>query len=220
MTRPVDISVVLADFQFLTRKSIASLIKETPGFQLMEQIDNPKGLIEKLNALKPRLLVLDIFQNDPDFFNQVLEVSRQPDMHLLVITNSQNHDMIQSLLKAGIKGMVTKNCSEGEIINALKAVSIGHRFYCNSILNALLESDQKPAEDCEPTTLSQRELQVLQLIANGNTTEKIAAKLHISIHTVNSHRKNILRKLNISSPIHLVAYAVESGLVTIDYNKK
>lgn len=219
MTKSTDISVALADFQFLTRKAISSLIEETPGFQLVGQIDNPIALGEMLRQLKPKLLVLDIFQGDPDFLDQILEVSRQPDLHLLIITNSQLHDTIKALLKAGVKGIVTKNCSESEIINALKAVSIGHRFYCNSILNMVIEPEQSN-EDREPTSLSPRELQVLKLIASGNTTEKIAKKLHISIHTVNAHRKNILRKLNISSPIHLVAYAVESGLVTIDYKKK
>jgi DNA-binding NarL/FixJ family response regulator len=220
VSKSYDISVVLADFQFLTRKSIASLIEETPGFHLAGQIDKPEVLNEKLHQLKPKLLVLDIFQDDPGFLDDVIQISRHPDMHLLIITNSQHHDTIQALLKAGIKGIVTKNCSETEIINALKAVAIGHRFYCNSILNIVMASDAQAAEDCEPTSLSPRELQVLKLIAHGNTTDKIAKKLHISIHTVNSHRKNILRKLNISSPIHLVAYAVETGLVTIDYNKK
>ena len=213
------ISVVLADFQFLTRKAIASLIQETSGFRLVAQIDNPKDLAQRVKSLKPDMLVLDVFENDPGWVSEVIAINQLPDMKVLFITNSQHQNTIQTLLNSDIKGMVTKNCSETEIINALKAVSVGHRFYCNSILNQLMEPGQQLTADCGPTSLSPRELQVLKLIANGNTTEKIAHKLHISIHTVNAHRKNILKKLNISSPIHLVAYAVETGLVTIDYNK-
>lgn len=213
-------SVVLADFQFLTRKAIASLIEETPGFYLASQIDKPESLTENINDLKPDLLVLDVIEKDPKYLEEIITLQKKGSMQLLVITNSQNRITIQTLIKSGIKGMVTKNCSETEIIDALKAVSIGQRFYCNTILNSVLETDQQENENCEPTSLSPRELEVLELIANGNTTEKIAKKLHISVHTVNAHRKNILRKLNITSPIHLVAYAVESGLVSVNYNKR
>lgn len=221
MTKATDISVLLADFQFLTRKAIASVVEQTAGFHLVGEIDKPLGLEGKLKELKPQLLVLDIFQEDPDFLEQILTISRQPNMQLLIITNSQQPDIIHALLKAGIKGIVTKNCSETEIVNALKSIAVGHRFYCNNILNLVMGDEQKPATtDCEPTTLSPRELEVLELIAHGDTTGEIANKLHISIHTVNSHRKNILRKLDIKSPVHLVAYAVETGLVTIDYHGK
>lgn len=220
MTKPTDIPILLADFQFLTRKAIKALIDETPGFQLKAQVDHPKDLARIIETAKPELLVLDILENDPAYLDEIAAINRQAFIPILIITNTQNHDIIQSLLKAGIKGIVTKNCSEVEIVNALKAVSIGHRFYCNSILNQVMEIDLTPEESCESASLTSRELQILKLIATGNTSQKIANKLHISIHTVNSHRKNLLKKLNISSPIHLVAYAVETGLVSIDYNKR
>jgi DNA-binding NarL/FixJ family response regulator len=213
------INVLLADFQFLTRKAIAHLIEEARGFHLVGQIKEPNYLRQTLISIKPDMLVLDVVENDPSWINEIIAINQLPDLEVLIITNSQHQHTIQALLKSDIRGIVTKNCSEEEIINALKAVSIGHRFYCNSILNLLMQADQQLADDCEPTSLSPRELQVLKLIANGYTTEKIAHKLHISIHTVNSHRKNILKKLNISSPIHLVAYAVRSGLVKLDIHK-
>lgn len=220
MSELSEITVVLVDFQFLTRKAIASLIEETPGYCLVSQIKKPENLTTKINSIKPDLVVLDVYEKNSGYLEEVINLQNKGNIKLLVITNSQNPKTIQALLKSGIKGMVTKNCSEIEIINALKAVSIGQRFYCNTILNSVLESNQQEVENCEPTTLSPRELQVLKLIANGNITAKIAEKLHISIHTVSAHRKNILRKLNITSPIHLVAYAVESGLVSVDHKKR
>lgn len=220
MSELSEITVVLVDFQFLTRKAIASLIEETPGYCLVSQIKKPENLTTKINSIKPDLVVLDVYEKNSGYLEEVINLQNKGNIKLLVITNSQNPKTIQALLKSGIKGMVTKNCNEIEIINALKAVSIGQRFYCNTILNSVLESNQQEVVNCEPTTLSPRELQVLKLIANGNITAKIAEKLHISIHTVNAHRKNILRKLNITSPIHLVAYAVESGLVSVDHKKR
>lgn len=212
------ISVVLADFQFLTRKAIKSLIEDIPGFQVVAQINQPENLMTSLKTVNPQLLVVDIFEKDPSYIDRIIEIKNRDTIEMLVITNSQNQQYIQKLLQAGIRGIVTKNCSEEEITTALKSVSKGQRFYCNNILNQIVEKDTE--EDCKPTTLTTRELEVLKLIALGYKTSKIAQNLNISIHTVNSHRKNILRKLNISSPIHLVAYALDFGLVNIEYKKK
>ncbi len=218
--RTSSAAVLLADFQFLTSMAMKDLIDRLPGFQIVGQFTSRKELLQGIAAVEYDLLVLDIFGEDTESLDQITKISQQSGRHMLIITNTQDRATVQALLKAGIKGIVTKSCSEEEITNALKAVSVGHRFYCNSILNLVMESGQLPQEASEPSMLSARELQVLKLIAQGNTTRKVADSLNISIHTVNSHRKNILRKLHISSPIHLIAYAVENGLVTIDYDKK
>jgi len=91
-------------------------------------------------------------------------------------------------------------------------VAQGNRFFCNNILDLVVENPDNE-EDCEPTNLSPREYEVLEWITKGKTTAQIAEELHLSVHTINSHRKNILRKLNMRSPAELIVYAIESGLV-------
>ncbi len=218
MVNRQDISILLADFQFLTRKAISSLIEETPGFKIVKIVESPENVLLELKSVRPNLLILEI-SNNPIQLEEIVGFQGQTNMEILIITNNQNHRTIQLLLEAGIKSILTKSCSKEEIINALKAISIGQRFYCNSILNIAMQSQNKLKKSNTPASLTPRELQILQFIVDGNTTEKIADKLHISVHTVNAHRKNILRKLNITSPMHLVAYAVESGLVSVNYNK-
>lgn len=214
---PAEISVVLAAAQFLTRKALKSLIEELPGFRLAAQTDAPEELQGKIAGLKADLLVVELFEEAPAFMGQLEKMKQQTAMQVLIISNSAGLSTIQHLIKAGIKGIVDKSCSEREIVNALRAVSIGNRFYCNSTLNLLIEKELKQEEEAELSALSARELQVLKLIAKGCTSQKIAESLHISVHTVNSHRKNILKKLHISSPIHLLAFVVEKGLVSLDY---
>jgi len=211
------IQVGLADFQFLTRRALAELISEVPGFRLVKETDNPAQLKSLSYSDGRFVLLVDFIESDPDMINLLSNLNEPPNVELLVITNSTNTILVNRLLKLGIKGMVTKNCSEDEIRTALRSVSIGNRFYCNNILNMVMEpgdSNQK-----EPPKLTRREHEVLSLIAQGMSTQTIADELHISIHTVNSHRKNITKKLNINSPLHLVAYAAETGLVSIDYCK-
>lgn len=219
MKKPADISVVIADSQFLTRKALKALIEELPGFYLVAQLDTPDELCPKKAFSEADLLILELSEEATAFIGQLEKTERPAGKQLLILSNTADPDTIQRLSKMGIRGIVHKSCSEREIVGALKAVSAGKRFYCTCILDLLMESEPKPEAGPELSALSARELQVLKLIAKGCTTRIVAEKLHISVHTVNSHRKNILKKLNISSPIHLLAFAVEKGLVRIDKAK-
>lgn len=219
MKKPADISVILADSQFLTRKALKSLLEELPGFRLLAQLDTPDELCEKMATTEADLLILALWEEATAFIEQLEKIERPAGRQILILSNTTDPATIQRLTRMGIRGIIHKNCSEREIVSALRAVSIGKRFYCNSMLDLLMESEPKQKAGPELSALSARELQVLKLIAKGCTTRLVAEKLHISVHTVNSHRKNILKKLHISSPIHLLAFAVEKGLVRIDKTK-
>lgn len=207
-------SVLLADFQFLTRQGIASLIDAIPDFEIVHQISEPNELEEAIERIQPVITVLDISDKDNDLLSTLEKIKQKSEVRFLIISNSQNKQSIQRLLGMGIKGIVTKNCSKEEITSALIAVSQNNRFFCNKILDLVVE-DQNSRDNCEATNLTPREYEVLALIAKGNTTNQIADKLFLSVHTINSHRKNMLKKLNIKSPTELVVYAIQSGLVNI-----
>lgn len=205
-------SVLLADFQFLTRAGIRLLIEGLPDFNIIKQVDDAKELALSINKEKPDIVVLDVSNNDSSLIEELEEIKKKSEPAFLVISNSQNRESVQKLISIGIKGIVTKNCSEEEITNALKAVSQGNRFFCNNVLDLVVKGNNEE-DNCEPTNLSPREYEVLKLITKGLRTNQIAENLHLSIHTINSHRKNILKKLNLKSPAELIVYALESGLV-------
>lgn len=212
MTKQIT-SVLLADFQFLTRQGISSLIEGLPDFEVTNLIDKPENLEEAIVSDGPDLVVLDISTNDTFLISELERIKKsKTEVSFLVISNNQNRESIQKLLSIGIKGVVTKNCSEEEITSALIAVSRGNRFFCNNVLDLVVDGPAKE-DDCEPTNLSPREFEVLKLITKGFTTNQIAETLHLSVHTINSHRKNILKKLNLGSPAELIVFALESGLV-------
>lgn len=205
-------SVLLADFQFLTRQGIVSLIDSIPDFQISHQISESRELKRAINQIKPDLVILDVSGTDNQLITDLVELKQNSKTKFLVVSNNQNKDSIRKLLDMGIKGIVTKNCSQQEITNALVSVSNNKRFFCNKILDLVIE-EQNSEDDIIPTKLTKRELEVLKLIATGNKTNQIAELLFLSIHTINTHRKNILKKLNMSSPTELVVYAINNGLV-------
>lgn len=204
-------SVLLADFQFLTRQGILSLIQSIPGFQIVHEVNDSAELEEAINKFQPDITVLDVSGRDNNLLSILEKIKSNSDITFLIISNNPNKESIQRLLNMGIKGIVTKECSEEEITNALNSVRMNNRFFCNKILDLVIEDHDNKID--KHTNLSPREYEVLTLIARGNTTNKIADQLFLSVHTVNSHRKNILKKLNVKSPAELIAYAIQSGLV-------
>lgn len=190
------------------------LLDRQVEFELCGTRETLDGLIEELQVVKPNVLVLDYNEQDPSFTSKLREIKENTSAQILLITNDRDRNRIQTIIKMGIKGIVTKQCSKDEIVNSIHAVAGNNRFFCNKILDIVVEHNvPTEVEDCEATDLSPREYQVLQLITKGFKTSAIADELHVSVHTVNSHRKNILKKLRIKSPAQLIVYAMETGLV-------
>ena len=205
-------SVLLADFQYLTRQGIVSLLDSLPNFHIIHQISASRELKQAIDQTKPDLVILDVARTDDDLITDLGELKRTSKTKFLVISNNQDKESIRKLLDMGIKGIVTKNCSQQEITNALVSVSKNKRFFCNKILDLVIE-EQNTEDDITSANLTKRELEILKLIASGNKTNQIAELLFLSIHTINTHRKNILKKLNMGSPTELVVYAINNGIV-------
>ncbi|MBV6639236.1 MAG: response regulator transcription factor [Cyclobacteriaceae bacterium] len=209
------ISVLISDFQYLTREGLIRMIEADPGLSLLGTVDDTRQLIKETAERHPNVLIMDYQSKDSSHLALMKEVIDSDASKLLIITNESKKEHIQSLLDLGIKGIVTKSCSKDEILSAIKSVSKDARFYCNRVLDTLMDQEEEKEINCDPTVLSQREYEVLKLITKGYKTTEIADELYVSVHTINSHRKNILKKLNLKSPTELIVYAMETGLVKI-----
>ncbi|WP_258105595.1 response regulator transcription factor [Marinoscillum sp. MHG1-6] len=207
------VSVVLSDFQFLTREGLIHMVENNSDFSLAGVNEGPEGLLEMILDKHPDVLLLDYQSQDPILLTLLKQILQSHATNVLIITNDTQKASIQNLLKLGVKGIVTKGCSKLEIVNAIHSVSKGSRFFCNKVLDLVMTPEEPRVEDCLPTELSPRENEVLQLITKGFKTSDIADHLNVSVHTINSHRKNILKKLNLKSPTELIVFAMESGLV-------
>ena len=210
-----SIKVLISDFQFLTREGLIKLMEGTHHFDLIGVLENREQWMEQVTQAQPDVLILDYPERQSDMNATLTEFIKLQASNILVVTNEVEKGHIQNLLSLGVKGIVTKRCSQTEIIHAIESVAKSNRFFCNSILEIVMAPHEEVGQNCEPTDLSKREFEVLELIAKGFRTADIAEKLFVSIHTINSHRKNILKKLKLKSPAQLIVYAIESKLVQV-----
>lgn len=195
--------------QFLIQQGLKTLIEGTGHYNAVRTYQHVAEAEDEMALSKQAVLICD-YLDDEGISGKISEwINANPQLKVLVITDDTDNSRIRSLLKGGVQGFLTKSCSQSEIIEALNALYSGETFYCNRVLKALVESNDR-------VELSEREMEVVKLIATGSTSFEIADELSISIHTVNSHRKNILKKLKLKSPTELIIFAVEQGWVSLE----
>lgn len=207
--------VLLADAQFLIRFALKELLKETNTFQVIGEAGNEAELNSFIAKTTPDIIVIDY--NQPGFFSieSIKNVKEQhPTIELLVISSDDNKENIYDVINSGVLRFLTKKCDAHEINEAFRAIIRGEKFFCASIFNFIFEmSFSQNNYSSNPLPLSARELEIVQLIAQGLVAKEIGRKLNLSTHTVYTHRKNIMEKLKLKRSSELVLFAVNKGLL-------
>jgi DNA-binding NarL/FixJ family response regulator len=207
--------VLLADAQFLIRFALKELLKETNTFQVIGEAGNEAELNSFIAKTPPDIIVIDY--NQPGFFSieSIKNVKEQhPTIELLVISSDDNKENIYDVINSGVLRFLTKKCDAHEINEAFRAIIRGEKFFCASIFNFIFEmSFSQNNYSSNPLPLSARELEIVQLIAQGLVAKEISRKLNLSTHTVYTHRKNIMEKLKLRRSSELVLFAVNKGLL-------
>lgn len=208
----MSFNILIAEHQFLIKQGLKAVIEEKALFHLIdEEIGQPANWADAIQQFSPSIFITDhqSFPEDAENFPAILgEISKHT--NVLVISDDQVPAKIRTIIDSGVKGFLTKHCKPGEIRDALTAISHNNRFFCQEVMNILLDDDSKQRTVDVLKQLSDREYEVLELIGKGFTSKEISEKLFISIHTVNSHRKNLLRKLEMKSPTQLIVFALEN----------
>lgn len=174
-----------------------------------------ESLPELLEKHKPDLPIVDYNMTGYVTITDLLTIREySAETNVLIISDDGDKASIIQVLQAGVIGYLTKECSREEILMAVYAVARGEKFFCHKILNIIMEKhfSPEPAE-VVPGILTVRETEILALLAGGYSTQKVADELHLSPHTVHTHRKSIIKKLNIKSPAEFVIYALDFGLI-------
>lgn len=209
------VNVLLSDSQELTRIGLSNLIKSEKGLKLVASNNNWSELINEASEKQPDIIICDYNSDNtyPEDFIDRLNTAA-PLSSIIIVTNDSDERKIHSLIGSGARGFLTKSCSSKEILNSITTVHEGNRFFCPTVLDILVNKpDLSEEKEASIENLSQRENEVLRFIAEGFSTQQISEKLHLSIHTINSHRKNIYKKLKLKKPHDLILFAVDNGLV-------
>lgn len=211
--------LLVADNSFLVREGLKSLLQSMPAFELLEVTDN-NLLSACMRANRPEVLVIDPVSFDISLDQMASLKAEFPGVHILAITNLLPKKDISNYLDKGVTGYLLKDCDREEIREAIECTRKGERFLCGKIADALLaeaEVQITPAYtkklSCEGFVVSEREIEIIKLIALGLSNKQIADKLCLSLHTVNTHRKNILQKLKVNNTAGVVMFAVKNNLL-------
>ncbi|MEM9823512.1 MAG: response regulator transcription factor [Bacteroidota bacterium] len=209
------ISIILADDQYLIRLGLRHLLNGFDSFRIVGEASHPDVLFDEIKQKQPDVVILDHMQAieiNADQINRYKQVS--PRTKLLVISADNDKSSIYSVLETGINSFLTKECDKEEIINAINATAKGEKFFCGKVLDFLLEKSFAPDPvETASSLLTDRQIEIVRMVANGKIAKEIASELNLSTHTVYTHRKNIMKKLNINSASELVIYAVKNGMM-------
>ena len=207
-------TISIADSQYLIRVGLRHLIEEFEQFEIVGEASSEKMLLKVLDNHSPDVVILD-YQPTNNFGISSIEKIKNasPETNILVISGDNEKENIYNVVQNGVSSFLTKSCDEEEIINAIKATAKQEKFFCNKILNFILEKSFAKEEDCSPIPLSPREIEIVRLVVDGKIAKEIASQLNLSTHTIYTHRKNIMNKLELKSTSELVLYAVEKGIV-------
>lgn len=216
------IKILFADDHAIVRDGLRLLFKSDPQFTIVGEAANGNEVIDLIAKHKPDVAVLDISMPKLNGIEATKIIKdKYPATKILILTIHDNEEYIQQMVLAGADGYVVKNAEKKEIFDGVRAVAHNETFFSPSVSKVLLESLIKRArknEDVETDNykkLTKREIEVLCLIAEGLTSKKISEKLFLSISTINSHRMNMMKKLDIHDTASLVKYAIQKNLVKI-----
>jgi NarL family two-component system response regulator LiaR len=219
MSKPIHVLIV--DDHAIVRKGITALLATEPGIKVIGEAQNGRQAIAKARTLRPDVILMDLAMPEMDGITAIRHITTdQPDTRILVLTSFATDDRIFRAIKAGALGYLLKDSGPKELVQAIHRVHAGESSLHPLVARRLLQELSKPApEHTSSTRLTDRELDVLQLVAQGQTNRQIADELNIKEATVRTHVSNILSKLRLDSRTRAALYALREGLASIDDTK-
>jgi len=215
------VNIFLADDHEMFREGLKFIITTNPEYVIVGEAGNGREAFDKIEQLRPDLVILDISM--PEMTG--IEVARQvrkyyPEIKIIILSRHDNEEYINQVVKYGVHGYTLKENASSDLHKAISEVMKGNLFLSSSIMTKIIidysKDKNKKAENTNTSlfsTLSNREIEIIKLIAEGKTSKEIASLKRITNATVKVHRANIMGKLNIHKSTDLVKYAIKVGLV-------
>jgi len=216
------IRVVIKDSNRIVCEVIKSLLSDVNDIEITDFYNTAEELTRRVRISVPNIIMYNSYlSNDNDVAEIKKIVNDYNKARLLVLSLNTRESFILKSIKAGAKGFLTKDCSRAELVESIYTLRSGYDYYGKSITNILLNSYLKKSGendgplDKQLNVLSDRELEVLKLFSESYTNSEIADKLFISIRTVESHKNNIMRKINLRTTVDLVKFAIRNNITEI-----
>ncbi|MDA8138332.1 MAG: response regulator transcription factor [Desulfobacteraceae bacterium] len=216
----MTIRILIVDDHSITREGLKVLLNKTENFEVVAEAENGRAAISLTRKLQPDVVVMDINMpdlNGVDASRQIL--SELPQTRIIALSMYSDKSYVRGMLKSGVSGYLLKNCAFEELSGAIDTVMRGQTYLSPKISEIVRKEFVKMMTTEEIGTtelLTDKEREVLQLIAEGRKTKEIAERLHISVKTVEARRSKIMEKLNINNVAGLTKFAIREGLTSIE----
>lgn len=211
------IKIVIADDHHILLDGLKAMLAKQFDINVAATYENGEHLLDELNKVKPDLALVDINMpgmKGPELTQKIKELN--PSIQVITLSMYDDAVHIMEMIEAGVSGYLLKNVNDQELIDAIRQVHNGKMYFSSEVsekITTLVMQQQKKLQEPEKPKLTGRELEILKLVADENSNAEIAEKLFISERTVETHRKNMLRKTNNKTIVGLIKYAMEEKLI-------
>lgn len=215
----MSIKVLVADDHKVVREGLRTLIEKQPGMEVIAEAENGRMALKLIKKLSPDIALMDIAMPDLNGIEATRQiVAEAPGTKVIALSMHSDRQFVTRMMSAGASGYLLKDCAFEEVARAIRSVMARQIYLSPKIVSIVVKAFLRRSEpsDSMLSVISPREREVLQLIAEGKTTKQIALRLHISAKTVDTHRRNIMDKLDIHSVAELTKYAIREGLTFLE----
>lgn len=215
------IKVVLVDDHQLIRMGITALLNSENDIEVIGEVNSAKDVLKSIESMKPDLVLMDISLDDGDGIILTKEIcKRDKDVKVIMLSMHVKEDFIQRSIKAGASGYILKDSPKEELIKAIKVVADGGQYFAAEVSQLMVSSYVTKAGDFtnpkrKSSGLTNREIEIIRLLSDGLSNQKIADILGISHRTVDTHRTNIMQKVKVKNVAELVKYAIVNNLIEV-----
>jgi len=212
--------VLIADSNAISVNGLRTILANISGIVITGEAHNEQELSEHIQSFLPDIVVIDYTSSGFTIDSIANTLRRFSATKFVAVTPEQSAQTLVDALRSGVISYIKKDCDINEIRDSVTETYKGNRFFCGQILETIqkanidVEDIDCDALSCEPTILTEREMEIITLIAEGHTNAQIAEMIFLSAHTVNTHRKNIMAKLGVKNTAGVVMYAVKTNLVS------
>jgi DNA-binding NarL/FixJ family response regulator len=216
----MSIRVLLADDHKIIRQGLRSLLEKQQDMEVVAEAEDGRSAVRLAAETAPDVVIMDVTMPDLNGVEATKQIlSSSPDIKIIALSMHSDSMFVAEMLKSGASGYLLKDCAFDELAKAISTV-IDNKTYLSPAISGVVLEDYvfrlSKAGFAGPDVLSDREREVLQLMAEGNSTKKIAQKLHISVKTVETHRRQMMGKLNIHTIAELTKYAIRKGITPLE----
>lgn len=215
------IRIILVDDHQMFRDGVKAVLSDEENMEVISEVGNGNDLYELLNTLSPDLIITDISMPDISGIEVAKFVTENyPQIKVLILSMHSNEEFITKALGAGANGYLPKDTGMNELLEAINTIYKGDNYFnkeiSDTILKSIINKSKTEQKEKKGDLLTKREKEIISLVVDGLTNKEIAEKLFISIRTVDTHKNNIMQKLNLKSSVELVKYAIKNNLAKID----